>query len=44
VILIAPPESRHKERYRSHLAEIIQIPDDSLGPLDSFITKVKSKD
>jgi hypothetical protein len=44
VILIVPPESRHKERYRSHLAEIIQIPGDSLGPLDSFITKVKSKD
>ena len=44
VILIAPPDSRHKERYRSHLAEIIQIPDSDLGLLDSFITKVKSKD
>ncbi len=44
VILIAPPDSRHKERYRSHLAEIIQIPDGDLGPLDSFINKVKSKD
>ena len=44
VILIAPPDSRHKERYRSHLAEIIQIPDGDLGSLDSFINKVKSKD
>jgi hypothetical protein len=44
VILIAPPDSRHKDRYRSHLAEIIEIPDGDLGPLDSFVTKVKSKD
>jgi len=44
VILIAPPDSRHKERYRSHLAEIIQIPDGDLGPLGSFVNKVKSKD
>ena len=44
VILIAPPDSRHKERYRSHLAEIIQIQDGDLSPLDSFINKVKSND
>ncbi|MDP6735612.1 MAG: hypothetical protein QF732_03850, partial [Nitrospinaceae bacterium] len=44
VILIAPPDSRHKERYRSHLAEIIQIQDGDFSPLDSFITKVKSND
>lgn len=44
VILIAPPDSRHKERYRSHLAEIIQVQDGDFSPLDSFITKVKSND
>ena len=44
VILIAPPDSRHKERYRSHLAEIIQIQAGDFSPLDSFITKVKSND
>ena len=41
-ILVAPPESRHKERYRTHLAEIIQTTGDNLAPLDAFIEKVKS--
>jgi len=41
-ILVAPPESRHKERYRTHLAEIIQTTGDNLAPLDTFIEKVKS--
>ena len=43
-ILVAPPDSRHKERYRSHLAEIIQISDDDLSPLNTFINKAKSKE
>jgi hypothetical protein len=43
-ILIAPPESRHKDRFRSHLAEIIHIPDADLGPLDAFIKKIKTND
>ena len=43
-ILIAPPESRHKDRFRSHLAEIIHIPDADLGPLDAFIKKIKIND
>ena len=43
-ILIAPPESRHKDRFRSHLAEIIHIPDADLGPLDTFIKKIKTND
>ncbi|MDB4795521.1 toll/interleukin-1 receptor domain-containing protein [Verrucomicrobia bacterium] len=43
-ILIAPPESRHKDRFRSHLAELIHIPDADLGPLDEFIKKIKTND
>ena len=41
-ILVVPPESRHKERYRTHLAEIIQTKGNDLAPLDLFIEKVKS--
>ena len=40
-ILVAPPESRHKERFRSHLAEIVQVPDDDFSPLGQFIAKIK---
>ena len=40
-ILVAPPESRHKERFRSHLAEIVQVPDDDFSPLGKFIEKIK---
>ena len=40
-ILVAPPESRHKERFRSHLAEIVQVPDNDFSPLGKFIEKIK---
>ena len=40
-IFVAPPESRHKERFRSHLAEIVQVPDNDYSPLSSFIKKIK---
>ena len=40
-ILVAPPESRHKDRFRSHLAEIVQVPDDDFSPLGQFIAKIK---
>mgnify|MGYP001976314012 CR=1 FL=1 len=40
-ILVAPPESRHKDRFRSHLAEIVQVPDDDFSPLGKFIEKIK---
>ena len=40
-ILVAPPESRHKERFRSHLAEIIQIPGNDFSGLEPFVTQIK---
>ena len=40
-IFVAPPESRHKERFRSHLAEIVKVPDNDYSPLSSFIKKIK---
>ena len=42
-ILIAPPESRHKARFRTHLAEILHMEDDNRDALDSFINNVKQK-
>jgi len=41
-ILVVPPESRHKERYRSHLAEIIHVAEENLSALDTYIDRVKS--
>ncbi len=40
-ILVAPPESRHKERFRSHLADIIQIPGNDFSALEPFVTQIK---
>ena len=40
-ILVAPPESRHKERFRSHLADIIQVPGNDFSALEPFVTQIK---
>jgi hypothetical protein len=45
LVLIAPPEHRHKERYRTHQAEVLQVSDTSqLGSLDPFINSILSSD
>ena len=41
LVLVAPPEHRHKERYRTHQADVLQVPDTAqLGALDRFINSI----
>lgn len=41
LVLIAPPEHRHKERFRTHQAEVLQVPDTAqLAELDPFINSI----
>ena len=41
LVLVAPPEHRHKERFRTHQADVLQVPDTAqLGALDSFINSI----
>ncbi|HAH99826.1 MAG TPA: hypothetical protein DCO70_10845 [Verrucomicrobiales bacterium] len=41
LVLIAPPEHRHKERYRTHQAEVLHVSDTSqLDSLEPFINSI----
>ena len=41
LVLVAPPEHRHKERFRTHQADVLQVPDTAqLGALESFINSI----
>jgi hypothetical protein len=41
LVIIAPPEHRHKERFRTHQAEVMQLPDTAkLCALDPFINVI----
>ena len=41
LVLIAPPDHRHKERFRTHQAEVLQVPDTAqLAEVDPFIKSI----
>ncbi len=41
LVLVAPPEHRHKERFRTHQAEVLQVSDTAqLAALDPFINSI----
>ena len=41
LVLVAPPEHRHKERFRTHQAEVLQVSDTTqLAALDPFINSI----
>lgn len=41
LVIVGPPEHRHKERFRTHQAEVMQVPDTAqLSALDPFINVI----